>query len=262
MRVLRRGLRGDDVRRWQHFLVGQGLYVDKVDGIFGPVTEAATRRFQQVHGLIVDGIAGNQTLGTAMSLGFQVIDESGDTSETGPNWPPPPVDLKPLGLAARKRLFGDFQFRPAPTPTNPEGIRILGGWQKANIVTVTVPQLVGVRGASSNGRVPFHRKAKQQLVDLFAAWEEAGLIELVRSWAGSYSARFIRGSRTLLSNHAWGTAFDINAEWNPLGARPALVGSAGSVRKLVPLANEHGFFWGGHFSGRPDGMHFECARLL
>jgi hypothetical protein len=28
----------------------------------------------------------------------------------------------------------------------------------------------------------------------------------------------------------------------------------------VPLAHEHGFYWGGHFSVR-DGMHFEVAQV-
>jgi hypothetical protein len=72
--------------------------------------------------------------------------------------------------------------------------------------------------------------------------------------------RFIRGSHSVLSNHAYGTAFDINAPWNALGVRPALVGKPGSVRELVPLAAEHGFAWGGHFRTRPDGMHFELVR--
>lgn len=34
----------------------------------------------------------------------------------------------------------------------------------------------------------------------------------------------------------------------------------GSVRELVPIANEHGFYRGGHFSRR-DGMHVELAQL-
>jgi len=29
----------------------------------------------------------------------------------------------------------------------------------------------------------------------------------------------------------------------------------------VPLANKWGFYWGGHFGGRLDGMHFEVAVL-
>jgi hypothetical protein len=65
-----------------------------------------------------------------------------------------------------------------------------------------------------------------------------------------------------LSNHAFGSAFDINAKWNPLGHTPALVGKEGAVRKLVPIANDYGFYWGGHFTSRKDGMHFEVAKIL
>lgn len=61
-------------------------------------------------------------------------------------------------------------------------------------------------------------------------------------------------------SNSWATAFDVNVAWNGLGRQPALVGETGSVRELVQLANEHGFFWGGHYSGRLDGMHFELAR--
>jgi hypothetical protein len=28
---------------------------------------------------------------------------------------------------------------------------------------------------------------------------------------------------------------------------------------LVPVANLWGFWWGGHYDGRKDGMHFEVA---
>jgi hypothetical protein len=42
---------------------------------------------------------------------------------------------------------------------------------------------------------------------------------------------------------------------------PALVGQKGSVREIVPIANEFGFYWGGHFT-RKDGMHFEIAKIV
>ena len=51
-----------------------------------------------------------------------------------------------------------------------------------------------------------------------------------------------------------------NRFWNKLGAEPARRGAKGSVFDLVPLANRHGFYWGGHFAKRRDGMHFEFAR--
>ena len=40
----------------------------EVDGIFGPLTDAATREFQRRHGLIVDGIVGPQTWGAINAL--------------------------------------------------------------------------------------------------------------------------------------------------------------------------------------------------
>jgi hypothetical protein len=34
----------------------------------------------------------------------------------------------------------------------------------------------------------------------------------------------------------------------------------GSVRELVPIASEQGWYWGGHYQSRKDGMHFELVR--
>ena len=53
--TLRRGARGDLVRQIQ-----TDLKVT-VDGIFGPVMEAAVRQFQREHGLVPDGIVGPRT---------------------------------------------------------------------------------------------------------------------------------------------------------------------------------------------------------
>jgi hypothetical protein len=107
----------------------------------------------------------------------------------------------------------------------------------------------------------FHKLAAAQLTGLWTDWDNAGLLNRILTFDGAFVARFIRGSTTTLSNHAFGTAFDINAAENPLGARPALVGQRGSTRELVSIANKWGFYWGGHFGSRPDGMHFEIAFL-
>jgi hypothetical protein len=121
-----------------------------------------------------------------------------------------------------------------------------------------VPQLIPIKGTAT---VYFHKKGANQLVKLFKDWETAGLLYKVLTWDGAYNPRFVRGSKTVLSNHAFGTAFDINVNWNRLGAIPALVGQKGSVRELVQIANNNGFYWGGHFS-RKDGMHFEIAKVV
>lgn len=260
MRTLRIGDSGKEVIRWQNFLRGQELYGGAVDGQFGPMTEHATINFQTALGLGVDGIVGNETFAAAMLRGFEVIKNDTD-SEVGPNWPPPP-DFKPLvGQAARQAKFGKFEYKSAGNPVDPEAVIILGDWVGKYIEKVTIPQLRGVLGAPKSGEIFIHTYARAPVEALFRKWEEAGLMPLVLSWAGSWVPRFIRGSRTILSNHAFGTAFDINAGWNPLGVQPPLKGKKGSVRELVPIANSLGFYWGGHFKSRPDGMHLELARL-
>jgi N-acetylmuramoyl-L-alanine amidase len=54
-------LRGDDVADLQRRLGGMGFDAGRVDGIFGPNTEAALREFQRNTGLTVDGVCGPAT---------------------------------------------------------------------------------------------------------------------------------------------------------------------------------------------------------
>lgn len=255
-RALKPGSTGPFVRKWQLFLRGRGEPLE-ADGRFGPLTAAATKRFQAQHRLDVDGIVGNQTLGRAALLGFELVDPD-EVEEL--RFPSPPRFPPLASTEERQRRFGPLRYEPAPRAGNPEAIRILNGWEADNIVTVTLPQLAGVQGVHRDGRVRIHRKAAAQLVALWAAWEKRGLLARVRTYAGAYVPRFIRGSRTVLSNHAFGTAFDVNAAWNALGAQPALAGMPGCLLDLVPVAHEYGFYWGGHFTRR-DGMHFEVAQL-
>lgn len=59
-RTLRKGDKGEDVRWVQIRLNAEGAGL-KVDGDFGPVTEAAVKEYQLRHGLVVDGICGPKT---------------------------------------------------------------------------------------------------------------------------------------------------------------------------------------------------------
>ncbi len=59
-RVLKRGLYGADVALWQ-----SAIGVAPADGIFGPMTEAATKAWQSAHGLVADGIVGPLTRAAA-----------------------------------------------------------------------------------------------------------------------------------------------------------------------------------------------------
>ncbi|MBS4030979.1 MAG: cell wall hydrolase [Clostridiales bacterium] len=67
-RMLQQGVRGDDVAELQLFLNEQGYRVGNIDGVFGPLTYGGVIGFQEEHGLLVDGIVGNQTFGMIISL--------------------------------------------------------------------------------------------------------------------------------------------------------------------------------------------------
>lgn len=62
MASLKRGMRNDEVRELQEKLKQAGFSPGAIDGHFGRATEAALRAFQASEGLLVDGIAGPQTL--------------------------------------------------------------------------------------------------------------------------------------------------------------------------------------------------------
>jgi zinc D-Ala-D-Ala carboxypeptidase len=62
-RTLRQGATGNDVTQLQIRVAGWAAFQSfvAIDGIFGPATDAAVRRFQSGYGLGSDGIAGSQT---------------------------------------------------------------------------------------------------------------------------------------------------------------------------------------------------------
>jgi zinc D-Ala-D-Ala carboxypeptidase len=69
-RTLSQGWSGADVRELQIRVAGWAAYGDivHVDGVYGPETAAAVRRFQSAYGLRVDGIAGPQTFAKIYDL--------------------------------------------------------------------------------------------------------------------------------------------------------------------------------------------------
>lgn len=74
-----------------------------------------------------------------------------------------------------------------------------------------------------------------------------------------YAYRPVRGQTTGLSNHASGTAIDLNATKHPLGKK----GTFNGMQKIVlnALLAKYGIRWGGNYHDRPDEMHFEINEI-
>ncbi len=72
-----------------------------------------------------------------------------------------------------------------------------------------------------------------------------------------YAHRMIRADQKVWSNHASGTAIDLNSKLHPLGK----VGTfdAKKVPMIRALAKKYGCIWGGDYKNRKDEMHFEIA---
>lgn len=226
---LHQGDSGPEVVRWQA-IVGA-----VADGRFGPATAAATRAWQVARGLPATGSVGPQ-----------------DWHEAARE----PLRPQPLTRVEREARFGRFRWRPAAAADGT--IVIIDDWPQRCIVATRIPELTQVSGGPAGGRVSCHRLVEQPLQALWATWHRFGLLGRVLTWDGLWAPRYVRGRPGMLSAHAWGTAFDINAKWNWLGQVPAPMGARGSVLELVPVAESFGWCWGGRW-GRPDGMHFELG---
>lgn len=273
-----------EVQRWQYFLRRQGVdQVGNIDGDFGMNTELATKIFQLKAGLPLSGKLDERTLTVAQTMAYTVLPDDHYEKLAAADGPPHPHDLQSPSDKSREKNFGCFKFIQLPAANRPddESIVIKGScdssvadWAMANIVTFDMPQLRFAVGYY--GKFRCHAAAEPVFRKVFADWQAADLLHLVISYAGCFVPRYKRGQAppnagghgaklssavSTLSNHSFGSAFDINAAENGFNSKPAHWQAKGCVMELVPVANRHGVYWGGHFSKPLDGMHFEIASI-
>lgn len=98
----------------------------------------------------------------------------------------------------------------------------------------------------------------------FAAWFHDNIEPLdegqLDDWG--YAERPIRGSTTELSNHASGTAMDLNATKHPLGARGTFTREQTRAIHDQLRIYDGCIRWGGDYVNRADEMHFEIDKPL
>ncbi len=147
-----------------------------------------------------------------------------------------------------KERFGEFSFRRL----RGDAIEIDPAWENANIVTVDIEPL----GLFECHRlvVPYVRSVVEDLrAGGLLAEVDPGDFQLA---GGCFNARLIRGGDKgfALSRHSWGIAIDINPSTNRYDGGVSLSEEFGQTFR------DWGFSWGAGWL-RPDGMHFEWARI-
>ncbi|MGQ0567771.1 MAG: M15 family metallopeptidase [Gemmobacter sp.] len=265
--VLGVGSFGNDVRRLQAYLNAELTASLSLDGSYGGNTKAEVLRFRLRFGLPASPTFDDQCFAVSGPRGFAPPNFDTTPAHQGLDWPKKRAGLSSPSGATMQAKCGTIAFVHTPVPGNPEKIRVTSTFEADNIVRVDIPQLrdcvvpldSGV--TKTDGRIRWHKNYTTNLVDVFDKWEKAGFLDRILTFDGSFNLRLKRRARTAtvanLSNHSWGTAFDINAFWNGFGRTPEMLGGRGCVRELVSIAHDCGFFWGGHFP--KDGMHFEIA---
>lgn len=257
MKLLKEGDSEESVIKLQTILRQKGYTIGALDGIFGLKTKLAVLAFQKENKLDADGMVGDNTW-TALLKNLQPVPSVIlPQSPKSANYYPPKPNFESPSRAKVISMFSEFQWQ---TQGSSE-IRILGDWVQRNIVKIEIPVLAGKIGASATGTVMIHRLCVESLKAIFDEINTLGLNNRITSYAGAFYPRRIRGSQAI-SNHSWGSAIDLNAPENWLGKQPAKIGQKGCLLELVPIFNKYGWFWGGHYEGRLDGMHFECAKLI
>lgn len=89
------GSSGDEVKRIQSILQGQGYNVGPVDGLYGPQTQAAVIAFQKTKGLMPDGLVGPLTWAALQGI------------------PPAPAPMpEPVRAPASSRSMFDMLMNP------------------------------------------------------------------------------------------------------------------------------------------------------
>jgi hypothetical protein len=112
-------------------------------------------------------------------------------------------------------------------------------------------------------QIRVHRKCRDSLGRVLSSlWELAGRDpKTVEQWGinrydGCYNFRNVRGGNRL-SMHAYACAIDLDAARNGLGnANPRFK----DFPWVIDAFEKEGWVWGGSWS-RPDGMHFQAARV-
>lgn len=173
------------------------------------------------------------------------------------------TQFKPINVNSDHHLFtGEIDIKPPETTPPPEEVPVPSQLESQNGYIANDRSRIRdfpVKGT----KLVLHARfgAPGELLARFAARFNESVEPLDKGqrddW--SYAERTVKGSSTDLSNHASGTAIDLNATQHPLVARNTFTPiQVRAIRELL-VEFEGTIRWGGDYTKRKDDMHFEIS---
>ncbi len=220
----------------QRALRGLGIYWKKIDGDYGKYTKEAVKKFQYMHHLTVDGIAGANTLRELFHA--PMVDRQTDTHKPS-NTKYPHDDTQSLR---------DFYGNVGKNQTKillPYKMEI--AWAPGKYIT----------------HMTCHKKIAKSMQGIFEDtrdfYGEKYLKEIrLNQYGGCLNVRKIRGGNRY-STHSWGIAVDIDPSHNRLRWHtPRASLSAGVYDGFWQIVENHGATSLGRYKDY-DWMHFQFA---
>lgn len=240
-----------DVTLVQKHLLGHGFKIGRPDGICGPKTRQAILAFQRGFLKCPDG---KVDPGGITWHHLSKISHSHPPAQNASPFtrliPRPPKTTLNLGLTAATNAYMTEAFG-SPRDTFSEDCQPVNNAKlKRNTIVDTVGKF----------RVQGLEPAVRSLQEVFAEIKakQAELYELLGT-AGMLCCRYVRNSKTSISNHSWGTAIDLTTA-GILDKRGDGLVQYGMLL-VAPIFNQFGWYWGAAFPTE-DGMHFEASKKL
>ncbi len=240
-----------DVIKIQRLLVAHGAALGTIDGICGSKTISAIRTFQAGFVSNPDGVVdpGGKTLA-------KLNEKGGATSEAAPaTGITEPVSRDSLsafnvGLQSASNDFMTAKLGNPRDSYNETCQTVTHPALKAQIKTANVgPFKVTGWGPAVDSLAKVMAAIQQEQPEVYAALGTQGML----------CCRLVRGSKTAISNHSWGTAIDLtlNGQLDIRGDGKVQRGLAA----IAPIFNRFEWYWGAGFRTE-DAMHFEVSRSL
>jgi hypothetical protein len=153
----------------------------------------------------------------------------------------------PKGQSELENFAGKFEYEN----TASGAIKILGTWEKDNIVLLTLP-IINPR-SKKNFKLQCHTKIKNIVTEIFKEYVDRKYDQTypILDIGGYVPRHKLWNVRKGLSIHSYGLAIDLNSATNP-------VGSTGDMPDyVISLFKSYHFTWGGDWTSPKDPMHFE-----